>query len=128
MQNKKYDLIINSDFKNQISKKYFYQKYSKNYNSTAYTTIINHKLCKNKSAAQIFTKFGPLAFLPISKKKTSLVFSIENKYSDMNFNNFSKLIKHYNKKYIIKNFENIENFELKFSTLRKYYFKNRKPK
>ena len=66
MQNKKYDLIINSDFKNQISKKYFYQKYSKNYNSTAYTTIINHKLCKNKSAAQIFTKFGPLAFLPIS--------------------------------------------------------------
>ena len=75
MQNKKYDLIINSDFKNQISKKYFYQKYSKNYNSTAYTTIINHKLCKNKSAAQIFTKFGPLAVLPISKKKTSLVFS-----------------------------------------------------
>ena len=124
MQNKKYDLIINSDFKNQISKKYFYQKYSKNYNSTAYTTIINHKLCKNKSAAQIFTKFGPLAFLPISKKKTSLVFSIENKYSDVNFNNVSKLIKHYNKKYIIKNFENIENFELKFSTLRKYYFKN----
>ena len=97
MQNKKYDLIINSDFKNQISKKYFYQKYSKNYNSTAYTTIINHKLCKNKSATQIFTKFGPLAFLPISKKKTSLVFSIENKYSDVNFNNVSKLIKHYKK-------------------------------
>ena len=124
IQNKKYDLIINSDFKNQISKKYFYQKYSKNYNSTAYTTIINHKLCKNKSAAQIFTKFGPLAFLPISKKKTSLVFSIENKNSDMNLNNITKLIKHYNKKYIIKNFENFENFELKFSTLRKYYFKN----
>ena len=124
IKNKKYDLIINSDFKNQISKKYFYQKYSKNYNSTAYTTIINHKLCKNKSATQIFTKFGPLAFLPISKKKTSLVFSIENKNSDMNFNNISKLIKHYNKKYIIKNFENFENFELKFSTLRKYYFKN----
>ena len=29
IKNKKYDLIINSDFKNQISKKYFYRKYSK---------------------------------------------------------------------------------------------------
>jgi len=124
VQNKKYDLIINSDFKNQISKKYFYQKYSKNYNSTAYTTTINHKLCKNKSATQIFTKFGPLAFLPMSKKKTSLVYSIENKNFDINFDKIVKLIKHYNKKYNIKSFENFENFELKFSILRKYYFKN----
>ena len=124
MQNKKYDLIINSDFKNQISKKYFYRKYSKDYNSIAYTTIINHKECQNKSAYQIFTKFGPLAFLPISEKNTSLVFSIYDKNFDMNSDKVLKLIKFYNKKYNIKNFDKIEKFKLKFSTLRNYYYKN----
>tara|TARA_Y100000590_G_scaffold464641_1_gene634595 strand:+ start:991 stop:2076 length:1086 start_codon:yes stop_codon:yes gene_type:complete len=124
IKNKKYDLIINSDFKNQISKKYFYRKYSKDYNSTAYTTIINHKECQNKSAYQIFTKFGPLAFLPISEKNTSLVFSIYDKNFDMNSDKVVKLIKFYNKKYNIKNFDKIEKFKLKFSTLRNYYYKN----
>ncbi len=124
IKNKKYDLIINSDFKNQISKKYFYRKYSKDYNSTAYTTIINHKECQNKSAYQIFTKFGPLAFLPISEKNTSLVFSIYDKNFDMNSDKVLKLIKFYNKKYNIKNFDKIEKFKLKFSTLRNYYYKN----
>ena len=124
IKNKKYDLIINSDFKNQISKKYFYRKYSKDYNSTAYTTIINHKECQNKSAYQIFTKFGPLAFLPISEKNTSLVFSIYDKNFDMNYDKVLKLIKFYNKKYNIKNFDKIEKFKLKFSTLRNYYYKN----
>ena len=33
----------------------------------------------NKTAIQIFTKYGPLAFLPLSKTKTSIVFSILNK-------------------------------------------------
>ena len=33
----------------------------------------------NKKAIQIFTKFGPLAFLPISKLQTSVVYSIKNK-------------------------------------------------
>ena len=124
IKNKKYDLIINSDFKNQISKKYFYRKYSKDYNSTAYTTIINHKECQNKSAYQIFTKFGPLAFLPISEKNTSLVFSIYDKNFDMNSDKVVKLIKFYNKKYNIKNFDKIEKFKLKLSTLRNYYYKN----
>ena len=121
---KKYNLIINSDFKNQISKKYFYKKYSKDYNSIAYTTIINHKECQNKSAYQIFTKFGPLAFLPISEKNTSLVFSIYDKNFDMNSDKVVKLIKFYNKKYNIKNFDKIEKFKLKLSTLRNYYYKN----
>ena len=50
----------------------------KKYNSFAYTTIIEHKKSlNNNTAVQIFTKRGPLAFLPISNNKTSVVYSIK---------------------------------------------------
>ena len=42
----------------------------------------------------------------------------------MNSDKVLKLIKFYNKKYNIKNFDKIEKFKLKFSTLRNYYYKN----
>ena len=49
----------------------------KNYNSYAYTTILDHKKnLKNNTAIQIFTNKGPLAFLPISEFKTSIVYSV----------------------------------------------------
>ena len=48
----------------------------KNYNSFAYTTIIKHEKLKNNKAIQIFTKKGPLAFLPISETETSVVYSV----------------------------------------------------
>ena len=72
--NDQYDLIINSDSKNILSKAYFSKRIKKNYNSKAITTIINHRDNKNDCAYQVFTKFGPLAFLPYSKNKTSVVF------------------------------------------------------
>jgi len=59
----------------------------KNYESTAYVSIINHNKVSNKKAVQIFTEYGPLAFLPISKTQTSIVFSIKNK----SVNNYLKL-------------------------------------
>ena len=62
---KKYEIIINCDPYNFISKKYFSKKISKKYNSSAYTTIIKHDKILNDTAFQIFTKKGPLAFLPI---------------------------------------------------------------
>ena len=66
-----------------------------------------------------------MAFLPISKNKTSIVFSINNKnHNFKNNDELKNLIKFYNIKYTIKSFEKIEKFQLKFSTLRKYYFKN----
>ena len=68
MLDKKYDLIINSDPSSEIAKRFFFNKINKEYDSTAYTTIINHKECKNNSAIQIFTKIGPIAFLPIGKQ------------------------------------------------------------
>ena len=88
----KYDIVINSDQNNFISKKFFSKKIFKNYKSEAYTAIILHKKCKNHTAIQIFTKFGPLAFLPISETKTSLVFSIlnEKKIKENYIKNFNK--------------------------------------
>ena len=42
-----YDLIINCDQNNEISKKYFNQKIEKDYRNYAYTTILEHKKIKN---------------------------------------------------------------------------------
>ena len=73
-----YQLIINCDYSNIVTKKYFSKKIVKKYNSFAYTTIIKHEKILNYTAVQIFTKLGPLAFLPISNSKTSVVFSVHN--------------------------------------------------
>jgi len=66
LNKKKYDLIINCDANNFLAKKYFTKKISKNYYNLAYTTILKHKKIENNTATQIFTKQGPIAFLPIS--------------------------------------------------------------
>ena len=120
----KYDLIINCDSKNYIHKKFFYKKFNKDYKSCAYTTILEHQSIKNKNAVQIFTKFGPLAFLPITNNKTSIVFSIMNSKNILTSGHVKKLIKEYNTKYHIKKFSRIEKFKLSFFNSRKYYYKN----
>ena len=51
-----FDLIINCDANNKISKDMFFRKINKNYNSKAFTTIIKHKKIPNNTALQIFTK------------------------------------------------------------------------
>ena len=85
VKNYKFDLIVNTDSKNSISKEFFFRKILKDYKSTAFTTILNHKKIKNDIATQIFTDSGPLAFLPISNIETSIVFSVlknKNNYSE----------------------------------------------
>jgi len=124
LEEKKYQLIINCESNNEIIKRYFYNKIYKDYNSYAYTTIIKHQYCKNIKAVQIFTKIGPIAFLPISNYETSIVFSIINNQINFNEKNIKNLIKSYNKNYKIKNFNKIEKFKLNFSILRNYYNKN----
>ena len=42
LKKKNYDLIIITDTNNFLFKKFFSKHYKKNYNSTAFTTIINH--------------------------------------------------------------------------------------
>jgi 2-octaprenyl-6-methoxyphenol hydroxylase len=118
----KYELIINCDPFNFITKRYFSKKIFKEYNSIAYTTIISHDEIINDTAFQIFTKKGPLAFLPISNKKTSIVYSVHN--SNNREENIKKLIKDKNFNYKIRNIEKINSFELKFLNLRSYYHNN----
>ena len=107
---------------NFITKRYFNKKLVKKYNSTAYTTIINHKKIENKTAIQIFTKNGPLAFLPISNKETSVVYSIHNT-SEIN-QNIIELIKSYNLTYNILKIQKVKKFELNSLNLRSYYHNN----
>ena len=120
----KYDLIINFNPTNEISKKYFNKKIVKDYNSSAHTTVLKHESLKNKKAIQIFTKYGPIAFLPISKTETSVVFSIMNQNKKLTESKVFDLIKEFNINYRIKNFKRLENFKLKLHTTRNYYYKN----
>ena len=120
----KYKLIINCDSKNQIAKKFFSNKIEKNYNSYAYTTILNHKkVAKNNVAFQNFTNKGPIAFLPISNTQTSVVYSIRTINGEDN-SDINKLIKKYNPGYSINKINECGRFELKSSILRKYYKNN----
>ena len=121
---KNYEIVIISDSNNYLFKKYFSKHIKKNYNSVAFTTIISHKNLKNNTAEQYFTKFGPLAFLPISKTKTSVVFSVFDK--DLIKNNFNvlKLIKRYNHLYKIKHFGALQQFPINLSLSRNYFYKN----
>ena len=116
----KYDLIINTDYSNIFAKKYFNKQILKKYNSFAYTTLIEHEKITNKVATQIFTKIGPLAFLPLSESKTSIVYSIHNSKKNVK-QNISNLIHQYNTRYKIKKIEEIGFFELKSFNLRSYY-------
>ena len=124
LKEEKFDLIINCDGNNQISRNFFYNRINKNYNSHAYTTIIKHQKINNKKAIQVFTKIGPIAFLPISVFETSVVFSIINRREVLNENEIKNLIKLYNKNYNIKNFGKLEKFELNLSAPRNYYHNN----
>ena len=116
----KYDLVINTDFFNEITKKYFSKKLIKKYNSYAYTTILEHEKDKNDIATQIFTQKGPIAFLPVSKNETSIVFSYNNS-NNQSDENIKNLIRQYNFRYKIKKIKKIQSFELNSLNLRSYY-------
>ena len=73
-----YKLIVNCDYENQITKKFFYKKFYKDYGGYAHTAIIEHKKILNNTASQTFTKKGPIAFLPISNFQTSVVYSVKD--------------------------------------------------
>ena len=118
----KYEIIINCNFLNNFTNKYFTKKIINKYNSVAYTTTIKHEKIDNRIATQIFTKWGPLAFLPISHFETSIVYSVNEptqKEIDV-----EGLIKKYNLKYRIKSINKIDSFELKSLNLRSYYHNN----
>ena len=119
-----YNLIVNCDPKHEITNKYFYKKIKKNYNSYAYTTIINHKKKeKNNIAYQNFTNEGPIAFLPISNSSTSVIYSLRSRNINTQ-KQIKKLIKKFNPNYLIKKIDDCASFKLQSSNLRKYYKNN----
>tara|TARA_B110000046_G_scaffold163526_1_gene178502 strand:+ start:56 stop:1153 length:1098 start_codon:yes stop_codon:yes gene_type:complete len=124
LKNNNYDLIINCNQDNPISKKYFIRKINKDYKNIAYTTILEHEKLKNDSAIQVFTNVGPIAFLPISNIKTSVVYSVDIKNKKYNDSEIFDLIKKHNPKFKIKKILGLNNFELKSSNLRNYYHEN----
>ena len=120
---KNYNLVINTDYSNYITKKYFSKNIIKNYDSFAYTTIIEHSKVQNDEAVQIFTKRGPLAFLPISTSETSVVYSLNSLIKEKD-EDIITLINQYNFKYKIKKIGKIKSFELKSLSLRSYFHNN----
>jgi len=98
-----YDLILlcvgkKSQLIEKLTGKRFIES---DYNEIAYTTIIQHKE-KILGAKQYFLKEGPLAILPISKNKFSLIWSIDKKY---NLKITEKLLKTKLKKILSLNLE-----------------------
>ena len=122
--NHNYNLIINCDPNHLITKKFFFKKFEKKYNSLAFTTIINHKKKTfNNIATQIFTKKGPIAFLPISNDKTSIVYSLKLEAGEKNID-INKLINKFNPNFEITKINKISKFKLNSFNLRKYYKSN----
>ena len=124
LKKNKYDLIINCDSKNFLSKKYFTKKIIKNYDNLAYTTILRHKKIENNIATQIFTKAGPIAFLPISNYETSVVCSLDTNNKNYSDSEVLDLINKNNPKYQIQKTIRLSSFKLSSSNLRNYYHKN----
>jgi len=115
----KYDLLVNCDHNHEITKKFFSKKFEKKYDSFALTTIINHKKLKsNNCATQVFTNKGPLAFLPMSKNKTSIVYSLRKVNNNIDI---KKIISKFNFNYKIEKINETSKFKLKSLNLRSYY-------
>jgi len=124
LNKKEYDLIINCESNNFLSKKYFTRKIEKKYFSIAYTAVLRHEKIENNTAIQIFTKFGPVAFLPISKNETSIVCSMDVKNRKFTDADIIEIINKNNPKYQINNISDFDSFKLSSSSLRNYYHKN----
>ena len=120
----KYDLIINCDSNNFLSRKFFTKKIDKDYDNLAYTTIVKHNKIKNNIATQIFTKNGPIAFLPISNNETSIVCSLDTKDKKYNDSEVLDLISKNNPKYEIQKILKLSSFKLNSSNLRNYHHEN----
>ena len=124
LKKRNYEIIIITDQNNFLFKKYFSKKITKDYNSKAFTSILNHQNIKNNTAEQYFTKYGPLAFLPISNRKTSIVFSVFDKDLIKDQQKIIKLIKQFNRFYKIKEIETLQAFSINLSLSRNYFYKN----
>ena len=127
--NSKYNLIIvcTGSAPNLVKNVFKDQFLNQSYNEFAITTILKHSPFKNNTARQIFSNSGILALLPISKTKTSIVWSIKkntmNKYKNNSNLFFKKKIKFYTKDFLkkIQFSSNMEFKDLNFFIRKKYF-------
>jgi 2-octaprenyl-6-methoxyphenol hydroxylase len=80
LKKENYNLIIFASANNIVllSKFKLRKVIDKSYNEDAYVFNLHHKKIINNSARQFFLKDGPLAFLPVSRTETSVIWSIKN--------------------------------------------------
>ena len=121
----KYSLvIICTGYNSSLVRNIFNDKMIENlYKEFAVTTIINHKPFRNNIARQIFLDESIFAMLPISKTKTSIVWSLKNFMKEKNNSFLKKRIKIYASKYLkeIKFNSKIEKNDLNLLIRNKYY-------
>ena len=121
----KYNLvIISAGHENILLKNFFDHKVIKNsYKEFAIATIVQHSNINNIIARQAFLDNGIFAMLPISKTKTSIVWSIKNSMKDKSDIFFKKKIKKYASNYVrnLKFVSSLEKKDLNLMLRRKYY-------
>ena len=121
----KYNLVIVcSGHNSTLIKNLFNDKIIENsYKEFAVTTIVDHLSSKNKVARQIFLDNAIFAMLPISKTKTSIVWSIKNSMKEKSNFFLKKKIKLYVSNYLksVKFTSKIEKKDLNLLIRNKYY-------
>ena len=80
LKKENYNLVIFASANNLflLSKFKLRKVIDKSYKEDAYVFNLCHKKIINNSARQFFLKDGPLAFLPVSRTETSVIWSIKN--------------------------------------------------
>ena len=128
--NSKYNLIIvcTGAISNLVKNTLKDQFLNQSYKEFAITTILKHNSFKNNTARQIFLNNEILALLPISKTKTSIVWSVKkntlNKYENSSNLFLKKKIKFYTKDFLkkIQFISNMEFKDLNFFIRKKYFY------
>ena len=127
--NSKYNLVIICTGSNSTLVKQMFGNHSLGYSykETSVSTIIDHKSFTNNIVRQIFFDDGILALLPISKTKSSIVWSVKknklNQYKEKKNLHFKSKIKCYTKNFLknLKFKNNIEYKDLHLLIRKKYY-------
>jgi 2-octaprenyl-6-methoxyphenol hydroxylase len=121
----KYNLVIICTGPNShLVKKIFKNtKIESSYNEESITTTLSHNMLNNNIARQIFLNDAILALLPLSRKETSVVWSIKKKGKIYSLSSLKSKIKKYSKNYLqnIKFKDEICHKDLHFLVRNKLY-------
>ena len=121
----KYNLVIICTGPNShLVKKIFKNtKIESSYNEESITTTLSHNMLNNNIARQIFLNDAILALLPLSRKETSVVWSIKKKGKIYSLSSLKSKIKKYSKTFLqnIKFQDEISHKDLHFLVRNKLY-------